>query len=164
VTAYAVAGNVLGQASDTIDVRLSGHAQQTTPPPTTEPAATQPAAGPTDTGGPVVLATPRTDPQLLSNGGGIPIILYILGAVLLALGGGILYLLFRSPKGELYETEEEDEPGRTTGLGYPTAPRHAATVAPTAIMPAVRDAHDPRVPPGVDPWAISDATKEIPRR
>lgn len=150
VTVAAVNGSdQLGSASRTISVRGGSGPVTTTPPPT--------SASPTDTTSDLAQATgagpAQTDEPLLSSGsGGIPTILYILGAVLLAIGGGILWLLFRRPAEE------------TATGAYPTAPRagrHTRPPAPTSVMPTIRDPGPP--PPGVDPWAPTDPTREFPR-
>jgi hypothetical protein len=154
VTVDAYNGNdQLGSASRTISIRGGSGPVTTTPPPT--------SASPTDTTSDLAQATgagpAQTDEPLLSSGsGGIPTILYILGAVLLAIGGGILWLLFRRPAEEA-----------ATGA-YPTVPRagrHTRPVrppAPTSVMPTIRDPQGPP-PPGVDPWAPTDQTREFPR-
>jgi hypothetical protein len=150
VTVYAFNGNAqLGSASDQISVR-GGTGQTTTTPPATTPPATESASP--DAAGPGAGAEQTEGPLLSGAAGGIPTILYILGAVLLAIGGGILWLLFRRPA-------EESATG-----AYPTVPsagRHSHRPDPTTVMPTVRDPHTP--PPGVDPWAPVDPTREFPR-
>ena len=105
----------------------------------------------------------------------MPSILYVLGAILLVFGGGILWLLFRRPKPAATDgyPPADYEPARAPTLGYPMPARHAASppnagapLNPTTVMPAIRDGWTP--PPGVDPWARggsgADPTQEFPGR
>jgi hypothetical protein len=76
----------------------------------------------------------------------VPVILYVMGILLIVVGGLILWLLFRRQKPLAdaggYPTAEYDQV-RPSSLGYP---RHAATVRPTAIMPTVQDPEPPTLP------------------
>jgi hypothetical protein len=105
-----------------------------------------------------------------SASSGVPTIFYVLGAVLVTMGGAILWLLFRPrqsaalvagsdqptdpyPPAPGYRAEPTD---RAPTLGYPRQEGrggghgHVANIQPTTVMPAVRDSAPP---PPVDPWA-----------
>jgi hypothetical protein len=122
---------------------------------------------------------------LASDGGGVPVFIYIMGGILVAMGAAILFLLFRNPREAAPAPDGPiDYPPRAdptwapgaAGQSYPpTGPRMGA---PTAQMPVVRDprtttaptrpimerptAQQPRVGPHpgppTDPWANSDDT------
>lgn len=149
--------SLLGTDTDSVTVRGGGQPVPTTAPatPTAEPTTEQPTEAPPtiDVG-----AGPLTGGGDDSPGGGVPVILYVLGAILVAVGGAILWLLLRK------------NPLLTQGAGVgatsagPYRPSHAAQTRifpsahanPTAVMPAV-DPNlpppvDPHLPPPVDPW------------
>ena len=72
------------------------------------------------------------------SGGGVPVILYIMGGILVAMGGAILWVLFRRPSEDRERVEAAlVDPTRPATLGYPVAPRHSA---PTAMLPVVSEA------------------------
>jgi len=145
-------GNVLDTASRDFTVKGgSGQSTKTTAPPTSA-AATGPGLIQTFPPGPSYSLAPLQESQgLTDEGSGVPLVFYIMGAILVAAGGGILWLLFR-PRPELVDAAYDYAPANPA---YPSNPN------PTAIMPTVRD---PRgMPqPGVDPWATQDsgATKD----
>lgn len=162
VTAYAMRfGAILGSASDTMDLKSDA------PTPTPTPSSEAPATSAPPTGaGPTQVQT--LDPETvagITDASGIPPFLYVLGAVLVLLGGGILWLLFRPEKPALvegygvpaaYDTRAYEQV-RPPSLGYP-APRHGANLNPTTVMPAV----DPNTPPPADPWADGGTTQQFP--
>jgi hypothetical protein len=165
VTAYAMRFNaVLGSASDSLTLNSANVPVTPTPTPTAAPSETDTTAGQT----PVRTLEPDSVAGVTSASG-IPPILYVLGGVLVLLGGGILWLLFRPNKPALvdgygtpavaYDTRAYEQV-RPPSLGYPAAPRHAANVNPTTVMPAI---DDPSTPPPVDPWADGDRTQQFPR-
>jgi hypothetical protein len=172
VTVIAVsAGQLLGSDSDSITVRPGrGQNQATTPPPTTLPPVTMPPVTPEATQTQTQVAPlDASQDDIFPTSSGIPTFLYILGAILVVLGGGILWLMFRNPKPEPayvpahgYPNADYDQT-RAPSLGYPVPPRPAHT-SPTTVMPTVRDPYTP--PPGVDPWAKGagpDSTQQFPR-
>ncbi len=144
-----------------------------TPEPTTQTQA-DPGVGPaTGTAPPVNPLNPEQQQSAGTTGGsGVPTALYVMGGILVAMGGGILWLLFRprpqpagvagadhptdpyppAPAGTAYRSD----PDRAPTLGYPREQRptgrHSATTQPTTAMPVVRDS-SPATPPPVDPWA-----------
>jgi hypothetical protein len=97
----------------------------------------------------------RTTP-LSNDTSGVPIFIYVMGGILVALGAVILYVLFRNPR----EPQEGaavagyPQPGPNyPPIDYP--PRADATTAygprqntPTATMPVVRDNRPPTGPGG----------------
>ena len=103
-------------------------------------------------------------------GSSVPIALYVLGAILVSVGGVILWLLFRprpalvagaDPSGRPYPSgggpyPTMPPPDRAPTLGYPRlgppTPKHGADTEPTTVMPTMRDPFGQ--PPPVDPWAI----------
>jgi hypothetical protein len=173
------------------NVTIKGGLAQSTPSPTPSrpsPTASEAVPAPADSqgGGPVAVA-PITGDKTASytpTGSGIPVVFYVLGAILVAAGGAILWLLFRPRQARVAGHPPADyEPVRASPLGYPDPaptlgypnvapplprPRSAQTanVQPTTIMPAVRGT---TAPPPVDPWAggssSADATQafEPPR-
>ncbi len=163
VTAYALAGGSqkqLGSDSDGVEVKGANGPTKNpehTPTQTPSPAATVPP--PTNTGPPVTIEPLDANGIAGSpnSGGGVPVILYILGGVLVAIGGAILWLLFRSPRPALVDDGYAPgyEPVRPPSLGYPApgyppaGPRPAGP--PTAVLPVVPEGRT--LPPGVDPWA-----------
>jgi hypothetical protein len=153
--AFAVTTDGNQQGSDSADftVRASNAAATHTPSPSSSPAPTvnvpipsgQVSVAPLQDGG---RATP-----LANEGSGVPIFIYIMGGILVAMGAAILFLLFRNPRdGAAVPAPDEpiDYPPRAdpgwapgpAGQGYPpTGPRMAA---PTAQMPVVHDSRDSR--------------------
>jgi hypothetical protein len=152
-------GQTLGTDSDSINVRAFGGSTRTshssTPPPTSSvPPATFQAQSPASP-----LATVQ-DPQVAAanaSGKGAPWILYVLGGILVAAGGAILWLLFRTPRSDYVDLPTgAHEPIRPMGLGYPSnvRPSTPQMTAPTRIMPAVPGPYQqPQPPPASDPWA-----------
>jgi hypothetical protein len=158
------------------NVTIKGGLAQSTPRPTpsrpSPTASTEVVPAPADSqGGSTVAVAPITGDKTASYtpaGSGIPVVFYVLGAILVAGGGAILWLLFR-PRPALVAGHPPAayEPVRASPLGYPDpaptlgypqvvpqlpSPRspQTADVQPTTIMPAVRDT---AVPPPADPWA-----------
>jgi hypothetical protein len=157
VVVSAVQGNqLLGSDDDSVNVRGEDRDDRTTEPPTTtEPpltGSTQPAQtfAPVD-GGPVAAVD--------TSGSGIPIIFYVIGALLVGAGGFILWLLFREPRPALVDAGPVTDTYRPAHLSHPVYPPPAGPrppTPPTAVMPAVRSPQvDPHVPQHrpVDPWA-----------
>lgn len=151
--------NLLGSDSASVTVK-SGQGAAT---PTKSPVATGPGVILTfETAAPVSIA-PITENQGLASGGGIPIAFYLIGALLVGVGGVILWLLFRPGHALVEGPAAGDEPPPPS-LGYPT-PRHAAPdMRPTAVFPAVPRNPNP-APPAFDPWATPagppDPTREL---
>jgi hypothetical protein len=150
-TANAVQqGRILGSASTSINVKGGAVA----PSPTASAFPTDSAAPgdsaivpPVSPGATGALANPTNAPQ--DNSGGIPVGLYIMGGLLVGVGGVILWMLFRQrpqaapsavvpggpfPTGD-YPTGEFDSP--PPSLGYPVG-RASASLPPTAALPALR--------------------------
>ena len=176
--AFAIAGDGSQNGSDNagFTVKLASGAQPTPthgPSPSASPAPTVPV--PIQTGPQVSLAPldqgGRATP-LASESGGVPVFIYIMGGILVAMGAAILFLLFRNPRDAAPAPDGPiDYPPRAdptwapgpASQGYPPiGPRMGA---PTAQMPVVRDhrsatmpqsrsmmerptAHHPRVPNG----------------
>jgi hypothetical protein len=160
-----------GSASRNITVRGTFGATTPAKTPTVGPTDAFPT-GPVATGGvvagPTITLEPREGTLPASNSGGVPVGLYIMGALLVGVGVAILWLLFRQrsqPVGDVYPTADYDVVPPT--LGYP-AGRHAmpGNLNPTAAMPSLRAETvssptvvnrtmpiDPNTPPPVDPWA-----------
>jgi hypothetical protein len=169
-TAEAVKGGVvLGSDSRSISVKGAGVA---TPPRTTGTPTTNVPPGATDPAAINPAAPSGAFPTLQDKGaalggdsGGIPTGLYVMGVLLVGVGGVILWLLFRQrpQAAEVgYPTSEYDPV--PPSLGYPTGRATAPGVPspdlhPTAPMPTVRAAavKNPTTgqatPPPVDPWA-----------
>jgi hypothetical protein len=136
------AGQSLGSDSDQIEVRLPRGAL----PSPTKPVHTD--APPT--GGVVAepsgLAPIDGDVAGASGdqAGGVPVIFYVLGGVLVLAGGAILWLLFHGPRPALVDSGYAGDPGHQG-----PAPRHARfDMHSTAVLPAVRGPH---APPGGAP-------------
>jgi len=131
-------GTQLGSDSTSFGLRAGDGRATPTPSHSASPAATVNVPLPT---GPGVSIAPlgdggRTTP-LASETGGVPVFLYIMGGVLVAIGAVILWLLFRAPRPPAGDgAYVETEPAGTPSLGYPPRTR---TTAPTAVLPAVRD-------------------------
>jgi hypothetical protein len=165
--------SVLGTASDSISIKGGAVAASATPTP-------NPTDSATPDGGVVASPSALANGPLADNSthiaddgsGGIPIGLYIMGAILVGVGGVILWLLFKQrpqalPAGDL-PTGEYDQAPLT--LGYPSAratatPPGPSSLAPTAQLPALRSSthlgpptagpgmgQPPLPPPPVDPW------------
>lgn len=139
-------GNRLGGDSATVTIKSNATPQLTSSAPPTTPPNTDPGLIPTFTAGPSVgLGGPGQDQTAISDESGVPVSLYVMGGLLIAVGGIVLWLLFRrqKPLADVggYPTSEYDQ-GRPT-LGYP---RHAATMHPTAVLPVVRDPEPPTLP------------------
>jgi len=154
----SVGGQVLGSDNDSINVRAFGGPRDTrssTPPATSSvPPATFQAQSPASP-----LATVQ-DPKVVAanaSGKSAPWILYVLGGILVAAGGAILWLLFRTPRSDYVDLPTgAHEPVRPMGLGYPSPnvrPSAPHVTQPTRIMPAVPGPYQQQPPPASDPWA-----------
>jgi hypothetical protein len=148
-------GTRLGGDDASVTVKSTATPQTTSAPPTTPPN-TDPGLIPTFTGGPSYsLANPDQPRSAASTGSDVPVSLYVMGGLLIGVGGLILWLLFRRQKPALvdvgaYPTKEYDQV-RPSSLGYP---RRSASVHPTAVLPTVRDPDPPTLagpPPGLSP-------------
>jgi hypothetical protein len=116
----------------------------------TTPPNTNPGIVPTFEAGPSYSLAPLPQANELINAD-VPWSLYLLGGLLVALGGVILFLLFRRQRGPKpaqqygpteHATEEFDQ-ARPPSLGYPTV---SPVMRPTAVLPSVRDAEPPERP------------------
>lgn len=142
-------GTRLGGDDASVTVKSSAAPQPTSsaPAPTTPPN-TDPGLIPTFAGGPsYALANPEEPQAAASAGGDVPVVLYVLGGLLIGVGGLVLWLIFRRQTPALVDvgappTTEYDQV-RPTSLGYP---RHAPSVHPTAVLPVVRDPEPPTLP------------------
>jgi hypothetical protein len=178
LTASAVKqGNQFGSASDSITIKGGAAASPTPDPSSAAPTdtATDPAVG-GPSGGQAVPTQPLSDKNAIpDSGGGVPVVLYVMGALLLGVGGVILYMLFRQrqPAAAVADTPP-GEFDRPASLGYPAGRASAkppVPVDPTTPMPSLRVATmpNPQVPrpgpsgprpgpvgpvdpPPVDPW------------
>lgn len=182
-SAGAVKGTtVLGSDNSSISVKGTAGATPTKTPtstpgtsdaPVTDPAAINP-------GGPSGAFPSLRDKNAALGGdaGGIPTGLYIMGALLVGVGGVILWLLFRQrPQAAAvgFPTTEYDPV--PPSLGYPTGRASAPVQStplpdlhPTTPMPTLRAAtvqnpllprstpNGPATPPPVDPWANGPGT------
>jgi hypothetical protein len=131
----------LGGDSASTNVRGGAAPTKTTPP------NTNPGIVPTFEAGPSLSIAPLPESaDLASDAGDVPASLYVMGGLLVALGGVILFLLFRRQRPEAALVEypvTEYEQVQPPSLGYPKAAgRH-----PTAVLPTVRDSEPP-----TDPW------------
>jgi hypothetical protein len=165
--------SVLGQASGSISVKGSGAAPSASASAFPTESPTTPETGslvPPSAGG-VALSPQGASGQIPSDSGGIPVGLYIMGALLVGVGGVILWMLFRQRPAPMARTEPPTYPtgefdAAPPTLGYPAgrasaAPRPSATMSPTAPLPALRGSgmpnprpnDPPNPPPPVDPWA-----------
>ncbi len=138
-------GNRLGGDSVSTTLRGGANASRTSPTKTTPPN-TNPGIVPTFEAGPTFSLAPLPEASELINAD-VPWTLYLLGGLLVALGGVILFLLFRqrgSKPEQQYGAEEyataESDHMRPPSLGYPTA---SPGMRPTAVLPNVRDAEPP---------------------
>jgi hypothetical protein len=182
LTFQALVNNtLLGSSTQTITVRGGATAAPTkTPSRTPTAAATEETAvnpggdtGAVNTFKPLEEPTTATTP--VSNTG-VPVVLYVMGAGLLGVGGAILWLLFRR-RPDLAGVADDYPTGAYASvppptLGYPAGPpgpaapppappapqgpptslrRRPTVITPqaTKVMPNVRDS----MPPPADPWA-----------
>ncbi len=119
------AGQSLGADSDDVEVRAPRGSQ---PSPTKDPVHTDPPP----TGG--VVATPGSlapidgDVAGASGGesGGVPVVFYVLGGVLVLAGGAILWLLFHAPRPALVESGYADGPDYQGSRASTRALRYAS--------------------------------------
>lgn len=127
-------GNRLGGDSASVNVR-GGDPTKTTPP------NTNPGIVPTFEAGPSYSLAPLPQSNDLVSTE-VPATLYVMGGILVALGGVILFLLFRRRPGATvaYPAREEEIP--PPSLGYPRSTPH-----PTAMLPTVRGQEPPQAPP-----------------
>jgi hypothetical protein len=142
-----------GKASITLELysggtRLGGDSASTTvrggaAPTRTTPPNTNPGIVPTFEAGPTYSLAPLPESaDLASDAANVPASLYVMGGLLVALGGVILFLLFRRqrPAAALVEYPVSAyEEARPPSLGYPSS----AGVHPTAVLPTVRDSEPP---------------------
>ena len=165
-------GVIQGSASTAITVKGGAVAASPTPTSATPTDPVSPDNGsilpPTGPGAVGPLAN-NNNGQIPADSGGIPVALYVMGAILVGVGGVILWMLFKqrpqaaAPTG--FPTGEFDSP--PPNLGYPVGRSSAPTsppgpssanLHPTAPLPAVRNPGvgnrdtQPLNPP-VDPWA-----------
>jgi hypothetical protein len=172
----------LGSGSAGFSVHSGNPAATASPTPgpshSASPAATVPVAEPTATVPVVPLGNGGQTAPLASNSSGVPVFVYIMGAVLVAMGGAILWVLFRNPRGEPAVAGVPDEygPGYRGPAYQPTYPPDpgpgfggARTSAPTAQMPIVRDPRSttlqqPQVPVDRSPTLQSPRIPPLPPR
>jgi hypothetical protein len=153
-----VSDHRLGQASDTVFVKSTG-------------ASALPSATPTATASvpaevvitPTVSLEPLPQDTLASGrSSGIPTIFYGLGAILVSVGGAILWLLFRPPRPAMVDGRGPAPYGPVHSYSPQVPQSHpnpsSSVLYPTAILPPQRDPR--RAPPPSDPWgmAIDDST------
>ena len=132
-------GTRLGADSASTNVRGGGDPTRTTPP------NTNPGIVPTFEAGPTFSIAPLPQgADLASDSTAVPASLYVMGGLLVTLGGVILFLLFRRqrPAALVEYPVTEYEQMRPPSLGYPTSP----SVHPTAVQPTVRNSEPPDVP------------------
>jgi len=165
-------GVIQGSASTAITVKGGSVAASPTPTSATPTDPVSPDNGsilpPTGPGAVGPLAN-NNNGQIPADSGGIPVALYVMGAILVGVGGVILWMLFKQRPQEAaptgFPTGEFDSP--PPNLGYPVGRSSAPTsppgpssanLHPTAPLPAVRNPGvgnrdtQPLNPP-VDPWA-----------
>ncbi|HLT11893.1 MAG TPA: hypothetical protein VK028_14005, partial [Micromonosporaceae bacterium] len=162
-------GERLGGGRDQIRVRGGQGAPPTTTPPNTDPGIIPTFAKPSE----VSLAPLEDTSPLADFDPGLPPYFYLLGVVLLATGGALLWLLYRQ-RGQ--EAPAGGAPAATRTMRFPGilpwrgGDRHTlhqpTTVLPTVSGPPVtppRPAAAPPNPPPVDPWATPpiDKTREF---
>ncbi len=144
-----------GKASITLDLysgstRLGGDSASTTvrgsgvaTPTSSTPPNTNPGIVPTFEAGPSYSLAPLPEAVDLTSTD-VPPSLYILGGLLVTLGGVILFLIFRRQRGaalvEYPATYDEVPP---PSLGYPSV---TGAMRPTAALPTVRRPEPPRRP------------------
>jgi hypothetical protein len=152
ITIDAYSGNNrLGGDSSSTNVRSNAPRASATP--SSSPANTATGIQPTFAAGPSYSLAPL-DPQAGTPSTSVPVSLYVMGALLVGVGGVILWLIFRrqKPLAEVatYPAPEYDQ-ARPSSLGYP---RHAAPpLHPTAVLPSVEPPTQPSLPPPVDPYS-----------
>ena len=126
---------------NSVSTTVRGFGSSTKPSGTSStPPNTNPGIVPTFEAGPSFSVAPLPQPGELVNAD-VPVSLYVLGALLMLLGGVILFLLFRHhrPAGrELVYASSEPQETRAPSLGYPNTSLH-----PTSVLPSVRDAEPP---------------------
>jgi hypothetical protein len=140
ITLELYAGSTrLGSDSASTTVRGS-----TAPSPTkSTPPNTNPGIVPTFEAGPSYSLAPLPQGTDLT-GTDVPPSLYVLGGLLVTLGGVIMFLLFRRQRGAaLVEYPATYEEVRPPSLGYPSA---TGPMRPTAVLPTVRGPEPPRRP------------------
>ena len=141
LTAFAlVNGQQMGSDASSFNLRSAvGATPSHTPSHSPSAAATVPVPLPSGAQQPVapLNGQGRTTP-LSGDGSGVPVILYILGGILVAMGGAILWMLFRRPRaaGDEPEFAMVDPTPVPPTLGYPAGPRASA---PTATLPVVHE-------------------------
>jgi hypothetical protein len=145
------AGQSLGSASDSVRVRgLANQPEKTKPVPTVAVPPLTPGAQPS-------LAPLDDEVAGAAGGSGMPVIFYVLGALMVAAGGGILWLLFRERQPTLVGAQHSDPTYPSGGHGPPTSPYPTPSLYPTAVLPAIRDARAP----GHEGSHRLDATHEL---
>jgi hypothetical protein len=139
-------GTRLGGDDTSVTVKSTATPQLTSSAPPTTPPNTDPGLIPTFSAGPSLAIDQGQGQSAISDESGVPVSLYVMGSLLILVGGLILWLLFRRQKPLAdaggYPAAEYDQV-RPSSLGYP---RHAATVHPTAVLPTVRDPEPPTLP------------------
>jgi hypothetical protein len=130
-------GTRLGGDSASTNVRGGDAPTKTTPP------NTNPGIVPTFEAGPTysIAPLPQTNDLVSSE---VPVSLYLMGGVLVALGGVIMFLLFRRqrPAALVAHNPVQDKEVPPPSLGYPRSAVH-----PTAALPTVRGPEPPPGPP-----------------
>ena len=138
-------GSRLG--GDDASTTVKGNAAPVTASPSPSPSNTNTGIQPTFTNGPSYsLANPADGgDNASSDASTVPVSLYVMGGLLIAVGAVILYLLFRRQK-PIAEVATTTYPvydqTRPMSLGYPRQPESH----PTAVLPTVRDAEPPTLP------------------
>jgi hypothetical protein len=144
-------GQSLGSASDSLNVRgLATNPEKTKPVPTVAVPPLTPGAQPS-------LAPLDDEVAGAAGGSGMPVIFYVLGALMVAAGGGILWLLFRERQPTLVGAQHPDPTYSSGGHRPAPSPYPSPSLYPTAVLPAIRD---PRVP-GHEGSHRLDATHEL---
>jgi hypothetical protein len=149
ITIDAYSGNNrLGGDSSSTNVRSNAPRASATP--SSSPVNTATGIQPTFAAGPSYSLAPL-DPEAAAStpSSSVPVSLYVMGGLLVGVGGLILWLIFRrqKPLAEVaaYPVTEYDQ-ARPSSLGYP---RHATPPThPTAVLPTVQ----PGLAPPVDPY------------
>jgi len=149
--AFAVGrGENLGTASDTVNVK--GGVEPTATPsetPAADASTLAPPAGQPGAGGEVAAANGAPESS-------IPWIFYVLGTVLVASGGAILWLLFGGPRPALVDPEYA---GAVPAAGSYEPAHHypGHDLQSTAVLPTVRDPYGARHGAGPE----QDATRDL---
>ena len=151
ITVEAFSGNNrLGGDSSSTNVRGNAPHASASATPSSTPPNTDPGIIPTFGTGPSYSLAPL-EPEASTPSTSVPVSLYVMGGLLVSVGGVILWLLFRRPK-PLAEVAGYPPPGfdqaRPSSLGYPRA---AAPVYPTAVLPTVEPPTG--LTPPVDPYS-----------